>query len=160
MEDVFSKEERAEIDQIVTEPIEYPSLPNDMHQILQNIPNTTDLDEIYRYLEGQLLDPVTQASLVYLKFCLQHAILLFNASYFPTNDRTERDLCTNVWYMTGRAFGRSILTSFEIEKSSNASREANSKKRKIGCKQSDGKTAKCSHSRHEHLVYQTRICNN
>ncbi|KAL9559090.1 hypothetical protein PS6_000983, partial [Mucor atramentarius] len=57
MEDVFSKEERAEIDQIVTEPIEYPSLPNDMHQILQNIPNTTDLDEIYRYLEGQLLDP-------------------------------------------------------------------------------------------------------
>lgn len=129
-EDVFSEEERAEIDQTVADPIEYPSLPNDMHQFLQNIPNTTDLNEIYRYLEGQLLDPVTQASLVYLKFCLQHAILLFNSNYFPINDRTERDLCANVWYMIGRAFDRSILT-FEIEKSSNASREANSKKRKI-----------------------------
>lgn len=161
MEDVFSKEEeRAEIGQTATYPIEYTSLPNDMHQFLQNIPHMTDLDEVYRYLEeGQFSDPVTQATLVYLKFCLQHAILLFNANYFPINDRTERDLCANVWYMIGRAFGRSVLT-FEIEKSSNASREVNSKKKKNCCKQSDGETAKCSRSRHENLVYQTRICNN
>ncbi|KAL7308320.1 hypothetical protein PS15m_012183 [Mucor circinelloides] len=98
MEDVFSKEEeRAEIGQTATYPIEYTSLPNDMHQFLQNIPHMTDLDEVYRYLEeGQFSDPVTQATLVYLKFCLQHAILLFNANYFPINDRTERDLCANV----------------------------------------------------------------
>lgn len=48
-------------DQITEYSIQCTLLPNDMHLLLQDIPNTTGLlYEAYRHLEDQLFKPVTQ----------------------------------------------------------------------------------------------------
>lgn len=82
------------------------------------------------YPERVLHSNNTQAPLVYLKVCLQHAIRLFHSGYLPFSNQKERDICTNVWHIFSRAFENSSLT-LRIEATSAASKAAIFKKRKI-----------------------------
>lgn len=101
-----------------------------MHDFLRSIPNTAELNEIYRHSEAQPLDPDADAPLVFLKQSLQNAITLFRAKFLPISDQNERDLCADVWYPIRRAFDNSIL-KIRMEKSSNACKEMMSRKRKM-----------------------------
>lgn len=75
-EALFSVQERHEMEGITETSIDYPSLPLDMmEQFLRDIPNTNNLNDIYRHLEAHPLDPESEAHLVLLKFCLQASIL-------------------------------------------------------------------------------------
>lgn len=129
-EALFSVQERQEIQGTTETSFDYPSLPLDMEQFLRDIPNTNNLNDIYRHLEACPLDPESEAHLVFLKFCLQASLLLFKSNYFPIANHKERDICTNVWHIFGKAFNDSVL-NLEIEQASNASKEVNNKRRKI-----------------------------
>lgn len=131
---LFSYQELAEIYQVTKTKIDYPPLPDEMKQFLKETPNTTDLNDIYNHLEARHVDIRSEAPLAFLKLCLQSAILLINSSNFM-KARKERDICSNVWHIFGKAFNGSTL-SFAIEEASKASKENNCKKRKMsanGC---------------------------
>ncbi|KAK4512001.1 uncharacterized protein ATC70_004000 [Mucor velutinosus] len=127
---LFTEEEKAEIELITEVKIEYPPLPIKMVQFLKNLPKSTNINDIYNYLEAHPLDINSEASLVYLKFCLQAAILLIKDSYFQKKNKKERDICSNIWHIINRAFNNSILDC-DIEQASNASKESNYRKRKL-----------------------------
>lgn len=65
---LFSQQGKEEIELITKANIEYRSLPLGMMQFLKNLPNSTNIEEIYNYLEAHPLNISADASLVYLKF--------------------------------------------------------------------------------------------
>lgn len=121
----FSKEEFAELEQHAKAAIQYPALPLEMQQSLRDIPDTDNLETIYTHLGAQQLNYATQSSLIWLKFSLQSALLLFKNTF-----QNERDICANVWGFITRVFDDSLLTC-RIEKASTTSQQCNSKKRKM-----------------------------
>lgn len=79
-------------------------LADDFVDFLSSIPKTTDIKEIFNYLNNAIIDPFTNRDLYWLKMTLQQAADLFIVNYLPLSNSSERDLIRRVWGFVDTAF--------------------------------------------------------
>ncbi|KAI7907272.1 uncharacterized protein BX663DRAFT_133377 [Cokeromyces recurvatus] len=89
-ETVFNEKDLKEIKTYNLKPL--ASLPSKMEECIDSLKHITDLDELYKTLKQQELQPLKESQLEWLQSSLYNAVKLFMFNYFPLTDQSESDI--------------------------------------------------------------------
>ncbi|KAI7902023.1 uncharacterized protein BX663DRAFT_511446 [Cokeromyces recurvatus] len=84
-------------------------IPEEMEVFLKSIPKTTSTEEIFEYLNKQIISAKEKRNLYWAKTSLLNAADLFNTNYFTALDLSEKDLLRRMWCFIDNVFDTSSV---------------------------------------------------